>query len=311
MTGTVHESSGGVYRVLLDSGELLDASIRGRLKREVRKEDRVVIGDRVRVAVGRDGSSTIEEVRPRRSELVRRGPGGRHPKVVAANVDRLVAVVAAARPSPRQALVDRLLAIGLANQLETVLVVNKMDLAAGVDVSPDPRTARRVGPRDLVELYRSIGFQVLETSVLTGEGLPSLCDLLSSGSSALVGPSGAGKSSLLNAVQPGLDLRTGELSHRQGLGRHTTVNARLITLECGGLVADTPGFSDIGMWGVEPRDLEQCFPEFASHRHACRFRTCSHLHEPECGVKEALAKGAIDPARYDSYRELVEEAGGP
>ena len=310
MTGTVHESSGGVYRLLLDSGDWLDASLRGRLKREVRTGDRVVIGDRVEVALDSDGSATIETVHPRRSEVVRRGAGGRGAKVVAANLDRLVVVAAAARPTPRQSLLDRLLAVGDANHVDTVLVFNKIDLMPAVPARKDLPSSRHASARELIGLYKRIGYPVLETSAVTGQGLDALLDLMRNGSSALVGPSGAGKSTLLNAVQPGLNLRTGELSHRKGQGRHTTVNARLIRLECGGLVADTPGFSDVGVWGVEPRELEYCFPDFAPHRDACRFRGCSHLHEPDCGVRDALTRGEVDPGRYESYRDLVQEAGG-
>ncbi len=310
MKGTVHESSGGVYRVLTDSRDWLDASLRGRLKRQVRTGDRVVIGDRVEVALDPDGSATIEAVYPRTSEVARRGPGGRGAKVVAANVDRLVVVAAVARPAPGQALLDRLLAIGAANHLEKVLVFNKMDLFPEVLADGDPLHEARASFHGLGRLYRSIGYPVLETSAVSGRGLDSLRDLLSRGSSALIGPSGAGKSTLLNAVQPGLNLRTGELSHRKGRGRQTTVNARLIPLDGGGLVADTPGFSDVGVWGVEPRELEHCFPEFAVHREGCRFRGCSHLHEPDCGVREALARGEVDPVRFESYRGLMEEALG-
>jgi ribosome biogenesis GTPase / thiamine phosphate phosphatase len=303
MNGAVYESTGGVYRVLLDSGDWLEASLRGRLKRQARTGDRVVIGDRVELALDTDGSATIEKVHPRRSEVVRKGPGGRGAKVVAANVDRLVVVAAATRPAPGQPLLDRLLAIGAANHLDTVLVFNKMDLVRQASDLEAP-------PHRLITLYRSVGYPVLETSAVTEEGLESLRDVLREGSSALVGPSGAGKSTLLNALEPGLHLRTGELSHKKGRGRHTTVSARLIPLDCGGLVADTPGFSDVGVWGVEARDLETCFPEFARYGDGCRFRGCSHLHEPDCAVKDALARGEVDPGRYQSYRDLVQEAGG-
>jgi len=303
MNGAVYESTGGVYRVLLDSGDWLEASLRGRLKRQARTGDRVVIGDRVELALDDDGSATIEKVHPRRSEVVRKGPGGRGAKVVAANVDRLVVVAAATRPAPGQPLLDRLLAIGAANRLDTVLVFNKIDL---VRQAPELRTSLH----HLMALYRNAGYPVLETSAVTEEGLESLRDVLREGSSAMVGPSGAGKSTLLNALEPGLHLRTGELSHKKGRGRHTTVSARLIPLDCGGLVADTPGFSDVGVWGVEARDLETCFPEFARYGDGCRFRGCSHLHEPDCAVKDALERGEVDPGRYQSYRDLVQEAGG-
>lgn len=296
MRGRVHGVVGGVYRVVTASGEELEASLRGRLKQEAKAEGKVVVGDWVRVKSdqGGEGTGTIEEVEPRHSRVVRRGPGGRHPKVVAANVDRLLAVVAAARPDPRPRLLDRLLVVGEVNDLETLLVMNKMDLGNGKADA-------------IVALYREIGYPVLETSAVTGEGLDRLKAVLCSGTSALVGPSGAGKSSLLNALQPGLNLRTGALSRRKGRGRHTTVSGRLIHLECGGLVVDTPGFSDAGVWGAEPRDLESCFPEFRDHREACRFRGCSHLHEPGCGVRGALEEGLIHPERFRSYQALVEE----
>jgi len=312
MRGTVHGSGGGAYWVSLDSGELLEASLRGRLRQESRTGDRVVIGDWVEVVTGADGSATIEAVRTRRSEIVRKGPGGRRPKVVAANVDRLVVVAAAARPEPRQLLLDRLLVIGEANHLDLALVLNKSDLVSKVPA--EGSTPRGGKPeegnafRELTRLYRKIGYPVLGTSAVTGEGMEALRDLLCSGTSALVGPSGVGKSSLLNAIQPSLGLRTGELSHKKGRGRHTTVSARLIPLDCGGLVADTPGFSDAGVWGVEQRGLEECFPDFHPFREECHFRGCTHLHEPNCGVQAALASNEIEALRFESYRGLVQEA---
>lgn len=312
MKGTVHGSGGGVYRVCLDSGAILDASLRGRLKQEARTGDRVVIGDRVELVLAPDGSSTIENVRPRRSEVVRKGPGGRRPKVIAANVDRLVVVSSVMRPEPGQFLLDRLLVIGEANHLDSVLVMNKCDLIPEVAADGPTPLGEKVesGPsfRELVRVYRGIGYPVLETSAVTGRGLRELKAILCSGTSALVGPSGVGKSSLLNAIQPGLGLRIGELSHKKGRGRHTTVSARLIPLECGGLVADTPGFSDAGVWGVEQRELEECFPDFHPFRQECRFRGCTHLHEPECGVQAALERNEIEARRFESYRALVQEA---
>jgi len=300
MRGVVHGTAGGVYRVRLDSGDELDASLRGRLRQEARTGDRVVIGDHVDVVSRPDGSATIEKVLARRTEVVRKGPGGRRPKVVAANVDRLIVVAAATRPEPRQILLDRLLVIGEANHLDPALVLNKSDL---VEKAP--------AFHELGLLYRKIGYTVLETSAVTGDGLEALGELLCTGTSALVGPSGVGKSSLLNALEPGLSLRTGELSHKQGRGRHTTVSARLIPMESGGLVADTPGFSDVGVWGVEQRELEECFPDFHPFREECRFRGCTHLHEPNCGVASALARGEIEEGRFESYRSMVQEAAGP
>jgi len=297
--GRVFGSEGGVYRILIESGEEVEASLRGRLKRQARTGDKVVIGDEVDVRRDADGSVTIEEVHSRRTQVVRKGPGGRKPKVVAANIDRLVIVGAVARPETGQAIFDRLLVISEANGLEPLLVLNKVDLLDG-EGSP--------GVSPLWTLYSGLGYRVLETSVKNGTGLDLLKEVLCHGVSALVGPSGVGKSSLLNAIEPGLSLRIGVLSERQGRGRHTTVSGRLIPLTCGGLVADTPGFTDVGVWGVEARELEGCFPEFSFHRDSCQFRGCTHLHEPGCQVRHALQNGEIDPGRFEIYRVLHDEA---
>ena len=131
-----------------------------------------------------------------------------------------------------------------------------------------------------------------------------MCD----GSSAFIGPSGVGKSTLLNAIDPALGLRTGELSRKTGTGRHTTVGSRMIALACGGLVADTPGFGDVGLWSVQPEDIGDCFPEFARYRDDCRFRGCAHLEEPECAVRAAVERGELPRSRFDSYVTLRAEA---
>jgi ribosome biogenesis GTPase len=296
--GTVCGTGGGLYRIRLDGGTQVDAMLRGRLKRERRTGGKVVIGDRVSVAPA--GSEwVVEDVEPRRSEIARRGPGGRSVKVVAANLDFLFVVVAAADPDPTLALVDRLLVIGEASSLPTRLVLNKVDLDG------DGTTVRLFRAT-----YEPIGYELLPVSAATGEGLEVLRDRVCRGTSALVGPSGAGKSSLLNALDPTLDLRIGSLSRKRRRGRHTTVSSRLIPLSCGGWVADTPGFSDVGLWGVARARVGDCFPDFNPHVGRCRFRGCAHVEEPDCAVLEAVARGAIAETRYRSYVSLREEASG-
>jgi ribosome biogenesis GTPase len=295
MTGTVVAVEGGVYTLALADGRRVAASLRGKLKQASRGGDKIVIGDRVE-AVEADGAATVEAVLPRRTTMIRRGPGGRGAKVFAANLDR-VFIVVAAEPVPNPQLIDRLLAVAEANAIGPVVLVNKVDLPGGADVAAA-----------LSERYRTAGYAVLAVSAKSGTGIEALRRLLSEGISAFIGPSGAGKSTLLNRVQPGLGLRTGELSRKTGRGRHTTVSSRLLALSGGGAVADTPGFSDVGLWEMDPAELDRCFPEMRELRDACRFRGCAHVKEPDCAVLEAVAEGRVARDRYESYVALRAEA---
>lgn len=296
--GVVLESAGGVYRVLLDEGDEVRAFLRGRLKREVRTGGRVVAGDRVRLAPAGESEWTIDAVEDRWSELVRAGPGGHRPKVVAANLDQVIAVLSAIDPPFRPEIANRFLVLAESCGLAPILVVNKVDLDGAARELERP-----------LEIFRDTGYPVLLTSAQTGRGLAQLRQAMAERISALIGPSGVGKSSLVNAVEPGLDLRVGEVGRRSGLGRHTTVAARLLELGGGARVVDTPGFSDVAAWGIPARELSRAFPEFEPLAARCRFRGCSHLHEPDCAVREAVEEGAVHPARYAMYRDLMEEQG--
>ena len=300
--GMVHETRGGVYVVVLEDGSRIDAAIRGRLKQEQRTGSRVVIGDRV-VVEPQDDRWTIESVEPRGTELVRRGRGGRAPKILAANLDRVFVTVALLAPRASTQLIDRLLVLVESSGMHPTLILNKVDLVE--DVGDEDATVTVGG---LTETYRSIGYEVIVASAETGTGIDEIHSRACAGLSAFIGPSGAGKSSILNAIDPELDLRTAGLSKKTGTGRHTTVGSRLIRLNCGGLVADTPGFGDVGLWSVSPDEVGECFPEFAQPATSCRFRGCTHRVEPDCGVREAVDSGEIRDTRYESYLTLYEEA---
>ena len=296
-SATVLRSSGGVYDVELEDGTVAEAALRGRLKLEQRTGDRVVAGDVVEVERHADQSLTIESVTPRQSELARTAPGrGRKAKVIVANVDRVVAVFSAARPEPNARLLDRFLVLAEANHLDALIVLNKIDL-----VSDDVASA-------FLAPYEDAAYATLRTCAASGKGVPALAAALCGDRCVVTGPSGVGKSSLLNAVQPGLGLRVAAVSEAVNKGMHTTVTAELIPLECGGYVADTPGLRELGLWGIEPQQLAQCFPEFRVHIAHCRFtRSCTHTHEPDCAVREAVNEGAIRSARYESYLILHRE----
>jgi ribosome biogenesis GTPase len=206
------------------------------------------------------------------------------------------AVVALLDPPASHELIDRLLVLVESSGMRPMLVLNKLDIEGA-----------REHATSLSALYESVGYRVLPVSTKTAEGLEPLREELCRGMSALIGPSGVGKSSLLNALDPGLTLRTAEISAKSGTGRHTTVSSRLIELACGGFVADTPGFGDVTLWSVAADEIAHCFPEFA-RADACRFRGCAHAQEPDCGVREAVEAGRIHEARYRSYRKLRDEA---
>ena len=293
--GQVIETVGGAYTVRTADG-ILEASLRGRLKRSGRVRDRVVIGDRIEMAKVWGGDYVIESVQPRRTYLARRKAGGRVAKVVAANLDRLVVVASVADPRPTPGVIDRMLVMGESGGMDTCLVLNKVDLARG-----------RVVAVELSRLYRTAGYPVLATSVVTGEGMEDFRAMIGAGSSALAGASGVGKSSLLNAVEPELELRTRRVGRRSRSGKHTTVSSRLIFLEGGGVVADTPGFTDVGLGDVAAAELDRCFADFRPFLGRCHFGDCTHVHEPGCAVLAAVAAGDIQKPRHHSYRAILAE----
>ncbi len=296
--GVVLSGTGGVWHVRTSGGEVHEASLRGRLKKAT--EIKIAVGDEVELEQDLpSGAWTIAAIRPRKSRLARREPGsGYGERVVAANVDQVVVVFAAAKPEPHTRMLDRFLVIAEANDLASRVVVNKVDLVPGAE------TAMTFAD------YEKAGYPVHYTSTKTRAGLDALHDSLAGLSSIFSGPSGVGKSSLLNAMFPGLNLRIGEISESVNKGRHTTVGAVMHPLPGGGYVVDSPGLREVGMWHLAADELDKCFPEFRPFLGDCRFGDCSHLVEPACAVRGAVSAATISAARYDSYSRLRAELEG-
>jgi len=289
LLGTVLERDGAVYRILTPEGEVR-AILRGKVKRDT---PQVVVGDRVRLEPeAQGGMYGITGAEERRSLLARRVPEGRGQRPVAANVDQVLVVTATRDPTPLPQLLDRLLVVAEANDIPAAVILNKVDL--------DPGDA-------LAERFRQVGYPVYRTSVKGGVGLDRLRDALAGRESVVTGPSGAGKSSLLNALEPGLKLRIGAISEKVRRGTHTTVGAVMIPLSSGGFLVDTPGFSEVGLWGLAPGDLAHCFPEFRPLVQHCRFQDCRHVHEPGCAVIGGVAAGTVLADRLASYHALRKE----
>ncbi|UQZ36343.1 ribosome small subunit-dependent GTPase A [Paenibacillus sp. PK3_47] len=247
-----------------------------------------LVGDRIIYGLTENGEGTVDEILPRESELIR-------PPV--ANVNLAVLLFSLREPDMNLNLLDKFLVHIEHAGLEPLIVLTKQDLA------DDDHEATR----EVKELYERIGYEVMVTSSLTGSGSEQLRDRLAGGVSVFAGQSGVGKSTLLNRLVPGLELETGEISLRLGRGRHTTRHVELMDIGNGGFVADTPGFSQLDFLELGVEELSVCFREFASYAENCKFRGCSHLHEPGCRVLDAVEAGEIAGSRYEHYKLFYNE----
>lgn len=230
----------------------------------------------------------LEKIYPRKNSLSR-------PAV--ANIDQVILVCSPADPPFSYQLTDRILVLAESRGLSSVICMNKIDLAESEEEIAGLR-----------EIYENAGYLFICTSTLNGRGIEDLRPVFRDKISVLAGPSGVGKSSLVNALQKDLNLKTGGISAKLGRGRHTTRQVELLRLDGGGLVADTPGFSQLDLEGVSVKELPFCFPEFLMFSSRCRFNGCLHIDEPGCAVKHALAEKKITKTRYESYLALHAEA---
>ncbi len=286
--GLIVRAQSGFFEVATERGRIV-AQLRGKLKRGPRTGDAAAVGDRVRVQRLEDGSGAIESVAPRVRVLSRQAPGRKAEQVIVANPDQVVFIFACADPDPNFRMLDRLLVVAEREQLPARVCANKIDLVV------------ERGARDEFDEYARLGYPVHYVSALSGKGIKGLRKALAGKISVFAGPSGVGKSSLLNAIQPGLGLHTGEVSQNTGKGTHTTVVPELMALEAGGYVADTPGLRAFALWDIEPEELDGYFPELRELVAECAFNDCTHLHEPGCAVIAAVENGQVSPERYESY----------
>ncbi|MEM7306826.1 MAG: ribosome small subunit-dependent GTPase A [Planctomycetota bacterium] len=299
--GRVVRGDAKVYHVLVD-GEVRQFAPRGKLFDNLSKDVKnpVAVGDRVRVSLDGDPPG-VEEVLPRDNYLPRIASShDPREQVLFANVDQLIVIGSVQNPRFSSNRTDRILAACEYYEIPGRLVLNKVDL------DKEDQAA------DIAATYEAAGVPVIHTSASEETGLEELAELLRGRVTAFYGASGAGKSTLLNALQPGLKLRTGKISRYWAQGKHTTTFSQMLRLEAlDGWAIDTPGIRVFRLYGINKAELRDCFPELAPFQEKCRFPDCSHDHEPDCAVFDAVEAGEISPTRYQSYVEILDELAPP
>lgn len=300
--GTVIKSTGNWYQVRLENGEQVQSRIIGKFRLNGKKlTNPVAVGDEVMLKIEEsDDTGSIQIILDRRNYVVRQSPRKRHYlHLIASNVDQAVLITTIVEPKLKQGFIDRFLLMTEPYNIPTYIVFNKSDIYEAEDLEMY---------NYLKAVYESIGYHVLLTSAESGEGLEEFNAVLKDKQSLIGGQSGVGKSSLVNAIQPDLELRTGEISDSSGKGQHTTTFAEMHELSFGGTIIDTPGIKTLSFNNLEPMDIAHNFREIFAYSEDCKFTNCLHRDEPKCAVKEAVEKGEISDLRYYNYVSMLEEA---
>ncbi len=296
--GRVIQSTGKWYKVARD-GEIVECRLPGKFRLDKKEvTNPVAVGDLVDIEIENDGSGTITNIRERNNYIPREATHGRRgEQILVSNVDIAWVVQSVKQPKLKTGFIDRFLVTCEAYEVQAGVIINKMDLAKLKD-------SRFV--EHLEDLYSELGYKILLCSIHDDDSLQSLLDHLRDRTSVFIGPSGVGKTSLLNTIDPNLDLKVGEISSYSNKGKHTTTFAKLVPLTTGGYIVDTPGIREFGIVNIEKSELSLYFPEMREPSQDCKYYNCTHYHEPDCGVIRAFENGDIDPERYQSYLNILE-----
>ncbi len=296
--GVVICATGSWYDVLSEDGVTRKCRIRGRMRlKGVRSTNPVVVGDEVLFAEEGD-DFVIEELSPRRNYIIRRASNlSKESHIIASNIDRAMLVVTLSSPRTAPEFIDRFLVTCEAYSIPATILLAKIDLAAD----------RREEVEAFRATYESAGYEVVEISALHGTGLDRVRELVAGRTTLVAGNSGVGKSTLIGALEPTLDVRTGEISQSHHKGRHTTTFSTMYPLTGGGSIIDTPGVKGFGLIDIEDAELCRYFPDMMRHAPECRYYNCTHVHEPDCAVVRAVERGEIAYSRYESYLKILDE----
>ena len=301
MDGLVIKNTGSWYVVHTDNGEDVNCKIKGNFRlKGIRTTNPVAVGDRVTISVNPDGNAFITAIQPRKNYIIRRASNlSKESHIIAANLDCAFLVVTLAHPVTSTTFIDRFLATAEAYRVPAVLLINKVDLLTDDD---DKEYCEAVA-----SLYRTIGYDVLEISALTGEGMTELRERLKDKISLFSGNSGVGKSTIINALLPDLELRTGSISDMHDTGMHTTTFSEMFPLPEGGWIIDTPGIKGFGTIDFDKHEIAHFFPEIFKISADCKYGNCTHTHEPGCAVLRALDDHYISQSRYASYLSILDD----
>lgn len=298
--GVVTKSTGSWYAVRMENNTILQCRIKGKFRIEgLKLTNPVAVGDRVMVRNEEENVGTIVDILPRDNYVVRQSPRKKHSvHFLASNIDQAFLIVTIVEPNLKQGFIDRFLLMTEPYDIPVHIIFNKKDLYNEEDLNVYSY---------LEEIYREIGYHVHLVSSISGEGISDLYPHLQNKITLFSGQSGVGKSTLINAIDPSLELRTQELSDYSGKGQHTTTFAEMFTLENGGEIIDTPGIKTLGFNHLEIMDIAHNFREFFLVSDHCKYNNCTHRNEPKCAVKKGVEDGQISELRYINYLTLCEE----
>lgn len=304
MEALVIKNTGSWYLVRTADGVEIDCKIKGNFRlKGIRSTNPIAVGDRVNISVNDSGTAFITDILPRKNYIIRRASNlSKESHILASNLDQTLLIVTLAHPTTSLTFIDRFLATAEAYRVPAIIVINKTDLLTGHEDT------------ELIEavsyLYKSIGYTVLGTSAKTGEGIDKLRRLISGKTTLISGNSGVGKTTLINALIPGLDLRTAAISEVHDTGTHTTTFSEMFQLpgDENGYIIDTPGVRGFGTIEMDEYEASHFFPEIFKIGADCRFNNCTHTHEPHCAVIKALEEGLIAQSRYTSYLSILEDS---
>lgn len=285
MQGKIIKGIAGFYYVHISKKGIYECKAKGIFRKENIKP---LVGDNVEIEITdqKEFKGNIIEILPRKSELIR-------PAV--ANIDQALIIFAMSKPEPNYNLLDRFLLMMKKQGLDCIICFNKRDIATKQE------------RENIQKIYENSGCRVIFASALKKEGIDEIINILDGKTTAVAGPSGVGKSSIVNCLQRQIKMETGAISEKIERGKHTTRHSELITISDNTYIMDTPGFSSLSLFDIEKEELKDYFPEFNAYEDDCRFLTCAHIHEPVCGVKEAIERGDISKVRYDNYVAFYEE----